>query len=92
MKKKQIAAISLVLWLIIISYSMLFVGRFELALFFVLGFIGFLIIVEITEPYFVKPSYLRYIRYLIGAGIVIFSAVIIQKVMEILGLYFTWSL
>ena len=91
MKKKQIAAISLALWLVIISCFMLLVGRFDLALFFILGFIGFLIIIEITEPRFVKPAYLRYIRYLIVAGILIFSAIIIQKVMEILGLYFTWS-
>jgi hypothetical protein len=91
MKKKQITAIFLALWLLIISYFMLLVGRFELALFFILGFIGFLVIVEITEPNFVRPAYLRYVKYLIVAGTAIFGAVIIQKVMEILGLYFTWS-
>jgi hypothetical protein len=91
MRKKQIATLFFALWLIIISYFMLLVGRFELALFFVLGFIGFLLIVELIESRYVKPAYLRYLRYLTAAGIVIFSAVVVLKLMEILGLYFTWS-
>jgi len=91
MKKKQIATIFLALWFIIISIFMLLTGRFELALFFILGFIGFLIIVELIEPRYVKPDYLRYIRYLTAVGIVIFGAVVVLKIMEILGLYFTWS-
>ena len=91
MRKKQIAVICLALWLTIISCFMLLTGRFELALFFVLGFIGFLLIVMIMEPHYVKPSYSRYIRYIIIIGIVIAGAVVVQKLMEILGLYFTWS-
>jgi hypothetical protein len=91
MKKKQIAILSFALWLIIIACSMLLIGRFELALFFVLGFLGFLLIVEVLEPRYVKPPYTRYIMVLIAAGLVIFSAVVVQKIMEILGLYFTWT-
>ncbi|MGA2913723.1 MAG: hypothetical protein ABSE07_09440 [Methanoregula sp.] len=91
MRKKQIAAITFALWLITISCFMLFVGRFELALFFVLGFIGFLLIVMLIEPRYVKPAYLRYFTYLTAAGIVISGVVVVLKVMEILGLYFTWS-
>jgi hypothetical protein len=91
MKKKQIAVISLALWFLIISCFMLFIGRFELALFFVLWFIGFLLIVELIETHYVQPAYLRYLRYLTIAGIVIFGAVVVQKLMDILGLYFTWS-
>jgi len=91
MRKKQIAAISLTLWLIIISCFMLLVGRFDLALFFVLGFIGFLLIVELTELRYVKTDHLKYVRYLICVGIVIFGAIVVQKLMEILGLYFIWN-
>jgi len=91
MRNKQTAIITFSLWLVIILLFMLFTGRFDVALFFILGFIGFLVIVELTEPRYVKPTYLRYFRYLIAAGIVIFVVVIIQKLMEILGLYFTWS-
>jgi hypothetical protein len=86
MRKKQIAIISLGFWFMIISIAMLLTGRFDLALFFVLGFIGFLIIVELAEPRYVKPGYVGYIRILIVVGILIFVMVVIQKVLEILGL------
>jgi hypothetical protein len=86
MRTKQIAIITFGLWLVIISLFMLFAGRFDLTLFFVLGFIGFLVIVELREPRFVRPGYLRYIRILIIAGIVISGAIIVQKLLEIFGL------
>lgn len=86
MRKKQIAAIALGLWLIIISVSMLFAERFDLALFFVLGFIGFLVIVELMEPHYVKPGHLWYIRVLMAAGIVLFSVIVAQKLLDMFGM------
>jgi hypothetical protein len=86
MRKKQIAEIALGLWFIIIAVSMLLAERFDLALFFVLGFIGFLVIVELMEPHFVKPGYLWYTRSLIVVGIVLFGAIVAQKILDILGL------
>jgi hypothetical protein len=86
MRKKQIAVIALALWFIIITVFMLVTGRIDVALFFVLGFIGFLVIVELMEPHYVKPGYVRYIRILIIVGIVIFCLVVIEKVLEIFGL------
>jgi len=85
MRKIEIAVISFSAWLIVISYFMLMTGRFDLALFFILGFIGFLLIVDLIKPHFVRPSYMWYIRFLIFVGIVLFGAVIVQKIMEILG-------
>jgi len=84
--RKKIAAIALALWLSIICYLMLIAERIDLSLFFVLGFIGFLVIVELMEPHYVKPRYLWYTRALIAVGIVIFVAVVVQKVLDILGL------
>ena len=86
MRKKQIAAIALALWLIIITVFMLLAERIDLSLFFVLGFIWFLVIVELMEPHYVKPRYLWYTRFLIAVGIVIFVAIVVQKVLNILGL------
>jgi uncharacterized protein (DUF983 family) len=65
---------------------MLIAERFDLSLFFVLGFIGFLVIVELMEPHYVKPRSLWYTRALIAVGIVIFAAVVVQKVLDIFGL------
>ena len=86
MRKKQLGAIALALWLCIIAVFMLLAERFDLSLFFVLGFIGFLVIVELMEPHYVKPRYLWYTRFLIAVGIVIFVAIVVQKVLDILGL------
>jgi hypothetical protein len=86
MIKKQIASIVLTLWLTIISLFMLFAERFDLLLFFILGFIGFIVIVELIEPRYVKPSYVQYVRFLIVVGIVICLAIVSQKVLDILGL------
>jgi len=88
MIKKQIAVIAFALWLVIISLFMLLMGRFDVALFFILGFIGFLVIVELIELHYVKPGYFLYVRFLIVTGIVIVVAILVQKVMEILELEF----
>lgn len=86
MRTKQIAIIAFALWLVVISLFMLFTGRFDLALFFVLGFIGFLVIIELIDLRSVKHGYSWYIRFLVVAGIIISGAIIVQKVLEILGL------
>jgi hypothetical protein len=88
MIKKQIAIIVFALWLVFISLFMLLMGRFDLGLFFILGFIGFLVIVELKELHYVMPGYFLYVRFLIVAGLVIVVAILVQKVMEILGLEF----
>ena len=86
MRKQQIAIIALAVWLIVIAVFMLFAQSVNLELFFVLSLIGFLIIVEIIAPNYIQPIFMRYIRYILATGIVIFGVIIVQKVMEILGL------
>lgn len=85
MLKKQIGIMVLALWLIIVSFTMLFLERIDLALFFVLGLIGFIVIVELMEPRFVKPGYLWYIRFLIAVGLLVVAAIVAQKVLDIIG-------
>jgi hypothetical protein len=86
MIKKQIAAIVLALWLTIISVFMLFAERIDIIQFYILALIGTLVIVEYIEPYYVQPGYLRYIRFLIVVGILIFIVIVGDILMEILGL------
>ena len=47
---------------------------------------GFLVIVELMEPHYVKPGYLWYIRSLMAVGIVLFGAIVAQKILDMLGL------
>lgn len=86
MKKKQIAALFYALWLLLVTFFMLQVHLFDLTIFFVLGFIGFLILVELLEPRFVRPGSLRYRNYLLTAGVVIFLGIASQAVTYFLGL------
>jgi hypothetical protein len=88
MKKQQIAILTLSVWLILVSVYMLLSNVFDLQLFFVLCLIGVLVIMQLIEPKYVRPGYLKYIRYLIVVGILIFGAIVVVKVMEILGLEF----
>ncbi len=64
---------------------MLLAQSVDLEIFFVLSLIGFLIIVELIAPKYIQPGYLRYIQYILAAGIVIFGVIVAQKVMEILA-------
>ncbi len=43
-------------------------------------------ITQLIQPTFVKTRSVRYIRYLIAGGIVIFGVIVVTKVMKILGL------
>ena len=85
MRKKDLAAIVIVIWLVIISCFMLLAYRFDLEIFFVLWLIGLLVIVELIDTRFTLPPYLRYIKYLVAVGIVLFGAIVTQKVLEILS-------
>jgi len=85
MNRKQVAPIALVIWLTIVAVFMLLLQRFDLEIFFVLTLIGILVIAELIKYQYAQPGYLRYLNYLIGAGIVIFGIIVVQKVMEILA-------
>jgi len=85
MKKKVLFAIIMFIWLVVICAFMLLAHRVDLEIFFVLWLIGILVIVELMDTRFSLPSYLRYIKYLVAAGIVIFGGIVTQKVLEILS-------
>ena len=84
-QKKELAIAALVIWLLLVIFFMILARNLSLEIFFVLWLIGLLVIVELISPAFVRPSYLRYLKYVIAAGVVIFGAIVAQKVMEILA-------
>jgi len=86
MRKQQIAIIALTLWLTIVLAVMLLAHSFDFKVLIVLWFMGILVIMALIEPQYVKPGYLRYIRYITAAGIVIFVVIVALKLLEILGL------
>ena len=85
MKKKVLATVALSIWLVIVSVFMLLAYRIDIEIFFVLWLIGLLVIVELMDTRFSVPPYLRYIKYIVAAGIVLFGGIVVQKVLEILS-------
>ena len=86
MRKQQIAIIALAVWLTLIAVFMLLAQSIDIEIFFVLSLIGFLVIVELIAPNYIQPGYMRYIRYILAAGIVLFGVIVVQKVLDVLGL------
>ncbi|WP_049923595.1 hypothetical protein [Halopiger djelfimassiliensis] len=53
-------------------------------LFFVLSFIGFLLLMELTAPINVTPQWRRRLRWVLGIGVVGFACIVIRRILEIL--------
>jgi len=91
MRKQQIAILALAVWLTFIAVFMLLAQSVNLEIFFVLSLIGFLVIAELIAPNYIQPGYMRYIRYILAAGIVLFGVIVVQKVLDVLGLEIVFS-
>jgi hypothetical protein len=85
MRKIHLAVVALAVWLSVVAAFMLLAERVDLEIFFVLWLIGILVIVELIDTRFSQPRHLRYMKYLIAIGIVIFGWIVAQKVLEILS-------
>jgi len=85
MKKKDLAIIAVTVWLIVITIFMLLAARIDLEIFFVLWLIGLLVIVELMDTRFSLPPYMRYLKFVVAAGILLFGCIVAVKVMEILA-------
>ena len=85
MKKKALAAIAVTIWLVIISIFMLLAWRMDLEIFFVLFLIGLLVVVELADTRYSLPPFMRHLKYIVAAGIVVFGVIVAQKILEILN-------
>ncbi|HEX3002168.1 MAG TPA: hypothetical protein VHN82_07365 [Methanoregula sp.] len=84
MKKKTLAVMVISLWLLIISIFMLLAYRVDLEIFFVLWLIWILVIIELTDTRYTLPPFMRHLKYIVAAGIILFGVIVALKVMEIL--------
>lgn len=55
-----------------------------LELFFVLSLIGFLVVTELTAPFAVTPRWRKRLKWIIALGLVVFSAIVVRRILEIL--------
>ena len=56
MKRKEVAPIALITWLILVTVSMLLLRRFDLEIFFVLSLFGILVIAELMQYRYIRPD------------------------------------
>lgn len=75
----------LTIWLIIVSLFMLLARSFDLEIFFVLWLIGILVIAELLDSGQVRTTSMKYVHFIIAVGIVVFGAIVAQKILEILA-------
>ena len=83
--KKYYAAAVIAVWVIIIAFFMVLNRTLDLEVFFVLALIGLLVVAVLIDGAFSRPRYMRYLGYLIAAGVTLFAYIVVQKVLEILA-------
>jgi len=85
MRKKKLAFLGLMIWLILVIGFMLLAGTLDLEIFFVLWLIGILVIAELASDASAHAGYMRYLRYVIACGVVMFGVIVAVKILEILN-------
>lgn len=83
--KKYSAAAVLAAWLIIVTFFMVLNRTLDLEVFFVLSLIGLLVVAVLIDGAFSRPRYMRYLGYLIAAGVALFAYIVAEKILEIIA-------
>ncbi|KUK69330.1 MAG: Uncharacterized protein XE11_1077 [Methanomicrobiales archaeon 53_19] len=84
-RSKHLAAVAITIWMVIVIFFMILAETPDLEIVFVLTLIGMLVIAELAEPVHIRPRFLGRFRYIIAAGVILFGAIVAQKVLEILS-------
>lgn len=71
-------------WMLGVILLLAALGSLEYELFFVLSLIGFLVVVELTAPVAVTPTWRRRLPWFIAIGLLVFGAIVIRRILEIL--------
>jgi hypothetical protein len=77
--------IALVTWAVLLILFQVLAFRLDLEVFFVLWLIGVLVVAEMVDATTVQPRQIRYLKYFIAVQVVIFGAIVAEKVLEILN-------
>lgn len=71
-------------WMLGVVLVLTAMGSLSLELFFVLSLIGFLVIVELTAPVSVTPSWRRRLWWIIVLGLLGFASLIVRRILALL--------
>jgi hypothetical protein len=84
-RKLRLSSMVFTAWLMVIIAFMLFRRTFDLEIFFVLALIGLLVIVILIDTSSVQPRYLRRMKYMVAASLLIFGFIVANRIVEILA-------
>ena len=71
-------------WMLGVVVVLVAVGSMDLELFFVLSLIGFLVVVELTAPEVVTPTWRRRLGWFVTVGLLVFGYIVVRRILEIL--------
>lgn len=73
-----------VAWLSASLLALVLLDALAPELFFVVGLIGFLVVVELTAPVAVTPRWRRRLAWLILVGLAVFGYIVVRRILAIL--------
>lgn len=71
-------------WLLGAALVLSLLSSLTYELFFVVSLIGLLVVVELTAPFRVTPTWRSRLKWLIALGLAVFSYIVIRRILEIL--------
>lgn len=71
-------------WLLGSFFVLLLLDALSLELLFVVGFIGFLAIIQLTAPTTITPVWRHRLRWLIAIALLVFGVIVIRRILAIL--------
>ncbi len=85
MRKKNAAAITLMVWMLTLSSLMSLLHIPDLRLFLAYAMVGFFVIVYMIHPVFSRPGYIQSLYRMTIACTLLFGVVISLKLLELIG-------
>jgi hypothetical protein len=73
-----------VAWMTAALLVLALLDALTLELFFVVCLIGFLVVVELTAPFSVTPTWRARLKWIIAVGLAVFGYIVVRRILEIL--------
>ncbi|MFC7202634.1 hypothetical protein ACFQJC_03850 [Haloferax namakaokahaiae] len=71
-------------WMLGATLVLVLLDSLSYELVFVVSLIGFLVVVELTAPIGVTPTWRRRLLWVIGGGLVVFGYIVVRRILDIL--------
>ncbi|WP_159900183.1 hypothetical protein [Salinirussus salinus] len=83
-RRRQQFVVGTLAWQLAAALCLVALGALSYELFFVVSLVGFLVVVELTAPFNVRPRWRSRLKWLIGLGLLVFGYIVVRRVLAIL--------